>query len=34
MTTPTFDIQAAIQALHDGKDLTCNDGILTPLMAA
>ena len=32
MTTPTFDIQAAIQALRDGKGLTGKDGILTPLI--
>lgn len=32
MTNPTFDIQAAIQALRDGKGLTGKDGILTPLI--
>ena len=32
MTTPTFDINAAIQALSEGKDLTGKDGILTPLI--
>jgi putative transposase len=32
MTTPTFDINAAIQALREGKDLTGKDGILTPLI--
>ena len=31
MTTPTFDIQAAIQALRDCKGLTGKDGFLTPL---
>jgi hypothetical protein len=32
MTTlkPTFDIDAAIQSLREGKDLTGKDGILTP----
>ena len=32
MTKPTFDIEAAMQALRDGKDLTGKDGILTPLI--
>lgn len=34
MTTlkPTFDIDAAIQSLREGKDLTGKDGILTPLI--
>ena len=32
MTTPTFDINAAIQALREGKDLTGKDDILTPLI--
>ena len=32
MTTPTFDIDAALQALREGKDLTGKDGILTPLI--
>ncbi|MGI2151262.1 IS256 family transposase, partial [Shewanella oncorhynchi] len=32
MTTPIFDINAAIQALREGKDLTGKDGILTPLI--
>lgn len=32
MTTQTFDIQAAIQALRDGKGLTGKDGILTLLI--
>ena len=32
MTTPTFDMQAAIQALRDGKGLSGKDGILTPLI--
>lgn len=32
MTTPTFDINAAIQVLREGKDLTGKDGILTPLI--
>ncbi|MDP5134753.1 hypothetical protein ORJ04_02180 [Rheinheimera baltica] len=30
MTNPTFDMQAAIQALRDGKGLSGKDGILTP----
>lgn len=32
MTKPTFDMDAAIQALRDGKDLGGKDGILTPLI--
>jgi len=32
MTKPTFDIDAALKALQDGKDLTGKDGILTPLI--
>ena len=32
MTKPTFDIEAAMQALPDSKDLTSKDGILTPLI--
>ncbi|MCS6210770.1 MULTISPECIES: IS256 family transposase [Shewanella] len=32
MTAPTFDINAAIQALREGQDLTGKDGILTPLI--
>lgn len=32
MTQPTFDMQAALQALREGKDLTGKDGILTPLI--
>lgn len=32
MTQPTFDMQAAIQALLEGKDLNGKDGILTPLI--
>ena len=32
MTTPTFDMDAALQALREGKDLTGKDGILTPLI--
>jgi transposase-like protein len=32
MTTPTFDMEAALQALREGKDLTGKDGILTPLI--
>ncbi len=27
-----FDMDAAIQALRDGKDLSGQDGILTPLI--
>ena len=32
MTKPTFDMEAALQALRDGKDLTGKDGVLTPLI--
>ena len=32
MTTPTFDMEAALQSLREGKDLTGKDGILTPLI--
>lgn len=32
MTKPTFDIDTALQALREGKDLTGKDGILTPLI--
>jgi len=32
MTKPTFDIDAALKALQEGKDLTGKDGILTPLI--
>ncbi len=32
MTTPTFDIDAALAALREGKDLNGKDGILTPLI--
>ena len=32
MTKPTFDMEAALQALREGKDLTGKDGILTPLI--
>lgn len=32
MTNPTFDMQAAIQALRDGKGLSGKGGILTPLI--
>jgi len=32
MTTPQFDMDAALQALRDGKDLTGKDGIFTPLI--
>jgi putative transposase len=32
MTKPTFDMNAAIQALRNGKDLGGKDGILTPLI--
>jgi len=32
MTKPTFDIDAALKALKEGKDLTGKDGILTPLI--
>lgn len=29
MTNPTFDMEAALQALREGKDLSGKDGILT-----
>lgn len=32
MTTPTFNMEAALKALQEGKDLTGKDGILTPLI--
>ena len=32
MKTPNFDMDAALQALRDGKDLTGKDGVLTPLI--
>ncbi|MBQ0720759.1 MAG: IS256 family transposase, partial [Gammaproteobacteria bacterium] len=32
MTTPTFDMESALKALREGKDLTGKDGILTPLI--
>ena len=32
MTKPTFDMEAALQALRDGKSLNGKDGILTPLI--
>jgi len=32
MTKPTFDIDTALQALREGKDLTGKDGVLTPLI--
>ncbi len=32
MTQPTFDMDAALQALREGKDLTGKEGILTPLI--
>lgn len=32
MTKPTFDMDTALQALREGKDLTGKDGILTPLI--
>lgn len=32
MTIPTFDMEAALKALREGKDLTGKDGILTPLI--
>jgi putative transposase len=32
MTKLTFDMEAALQALRDGKDLNGKDGILTPLI--
>jgi len=31
-TTPTFDMEAALQGLREGKNLTGKDGILTPLI--
>ena len=31
-STPTFDMEAALQGLREGKDLTGKDGILTPLI--
>jgi len=32
LTTPTFDLEAALTALREGKDLNGKDGILTPLI--
>lgn len=32
MTNPTFDMDAAIKALREGKDLSGKDGILIPLI--
>lgn len=32
MDTPNFDMEAALKALREGKDLTGKDGILTPLI--
>ncbi len=32
MTKPTFDMDATIKALREGKDLSGKDGILTPLI--
>ncbi|WKT59961.1 IS256 family transposase [Microbulbifer thermotolerans] len=32
MTKPTFDMDAAIKALREGKDLSGKDGLLTPLI--
>lgn len=32
MATPTFDLEAAIKGLREGKDLTGKDGVLTPLI--
>jgi len=32
MTKPTFDMEAALQVLREGKDLTDKDSILTPLI--
>lgn len=32
MKTPNFDMEAAIQALREGKDLSGKDGVLTPLI--
>jgi hypothetical protein len=36
MTKPNipFDMNAALQALREGKDLTGKDGVLTPLIKA
>lgn len=31
-STPTFDMEAALQGLREGKDLSGKDGILTPLI--
>ena len=31
-TIPGFDMEAAIQSLREGNDLTGKDGILTPLI--
>ena len=30
--TPNFDMEAAIKALREGKDLSGKDGVLTPLI--
>ena len=32
MTKTTFDMEAALQALRDGKNLTGKGGVLTPLI--
>jgi len=32
MTKPSFDMEAALAQLREGKDLTGKDGILTPLI--
>ena len=32
MTTAPFDMNTALNALREGKDLTGKDGILTPLI--
>ena len=32
MTTPTFDMEAALEGLRQGRDLTGKDGVLTPLI--
>lgn len=32
MTKPTFDMDAAVKALREGKDLSGKDGILTPMI--
>jgi len=32
MTKPTFDMEAALQALREDKDLAGKDGFLTPLI--